>query len=106
MGDAEIGRFLSSLPTDSHESASTQNQALNALLFLYREVLRKDIGYVNGVVRAKRPNRLPIVLTRAGSKVYSRPPRRFRLDHGDVALWSKPPTHGMPAAESQGHRFH
>ena len=64
MGDAEIGRFLSSLATDSHVSASTQNQALNALLFLYREVLRKDIGYVNGVVRAKRPNRLPIVLTR------------------------------------------
>ena len=64
MGEAEIGRFLSSLATDSHVSASTQNQALNALLFLYREVLRKDIGYVNGVVRAKRPNRLPIVLTR------------------------------------------
>jgi integron integrase len=64
MGEAEIGRFLSSLATDSHVSASTQNQALNALLFLYREILRKDIGYVNGVVRAKRPNRLPIVLTR------------------------------------------
>src|SRR5262249_21397447 len=64
MGDAEIGRFLSSLATDSHVSASTQNQALNALLFLYREVLRKDIGYVNGVVRAKRPSSLPIVLTR------------------------------------------
>src|SRR5712691_11317692 len=64
MGDAEIGKFLSSLATDSHVSASTQNQALNALLFLYREILRKDIGYVNGVVRAKRPHRLPVVLTR------------------------------------------
>lgn len=64
MGEAEIGRFLSSLATDSHVSASTQNQALNALLFLYREVLKKDIGYVNGVVRAKRPHRLPVVLTR------------------------------------------
>ncbi|HEY7321930.1 MAG TPA: phage integrase N-terminal SAM-like domain-containing protein, partial [Candidatus Binatia bacterium] len=38
MGESEIGRFLSSLATDSHVSASTQNQALNALLFLYREV--------------------------------------------------------------------
>src|SRR5437870_6407234 len=64
MGEVEIGRFLSTLATDFHVSASTQNQALNALLFLYREILKKDIGYVNGVVRAKRPHRLPVVLTR------------------------------------------
>jgi len=64
MGEAEIAQFLSSLATDSHVSASTQNQALNALLFLYREILNKDIGYVDGVVRAKRPHRLPVVLTR------------------------------------------
>ena len=64
MGEAEIAKFLSSLATDSHVSASTQNQALNALLFLYREVLGKSIDYVDGVVRAKRPPRLPTVLTR------------------------------------------
>lgn len=64
MGEAEIGRFLSSLAIDRRVSASTQNQALNATLFLYREVLGKEIGYVNGVVRAKRPQRLPVVLTR------------------------------------------
>jgi integron integrase len=64
MAEAEIARFLSSLATESHVSASTQNQALNAVLFLYRQVLRKDIGYVNGVVRANRPKRLPTVLTR------------------------------------------
>jgi integron integrase len=64
MAEPEIARFLSSLASESHVSASTQNQALNALLFLYREVLNKDIGYVNGVVRAKRPHRLPVVLTR------------------------------------------
>lgn len=64
MGEAEIGQFLSRLASDSHVSASTQNQALNALLFLYREVLGKEIGYVHGVVRAKRPKRLPVVLTR------------------------------------------
>lgn len=64
MGEAEIARFLSSLASDSHVSASTQNQALNALLFVYREVLNKDVGYVNGVIRAKRPHRLPVVLTR------------------------------------------
>jgi integron integrase len=64
MAEPEIARFLSSLASEAHVSASTQNQALNALLFLYREVLNKDIGYVNGVVRAKRPHRLPVVLTR------------------------------------------
>jgi len=64
MGEPEIARFLSSLATDRHVSASTQNQALNALLFLYHEVLGKEVGYVNGVVRAKRPHRLPVVLTR------------------------------------------
>ena len=64
MDEPEIAAFLSSLATESRVSASTQNQALNALLFLYREVLHKEIGYVNGVVRAKRPVRLPVVLTR------------------------------------------
>ncbi len=64
MGEIEIAQFLSSLAQDARVSASTQNQALNAILFLYREVLGKEIGYVNGVVRARRPNRLPVVLTR------------------------------------------
>jgi len=64
MGESEIGQFLSSLASDSHVSASTQNQALNAVLFLYHAVLGKEIGYVDGVVRAKRPKRLPVVLTR------------------------------------------
>jgi integrase len=64
MGEAEIGQFLSSLATDGRVSASTQNQALNALLFLYKEVLSKTIGLVEGVVRAKRPQRLPVVLAK------------------------------------------
>src|SRR6266498_578718 len=64
MAETEIAQFLSNLAAESRVSASTQNQALNAVLFLYRQVLRKDIGYVNGVVRANRPKRLPTVLTR------------------------------------------
>jgi integron integrase len=64
MGEKEIAQFLSSLASELHVSASTQNQALNAILFLYREVLRKEIGYIDGVVRAKRSHRLPVVLTR------------------------------------------
>jgi integron integrase len=64
MGEAEVGQFLASLACERRVSASTQNQALNALLFLYREVLAKPLGYRDGVVRAKRPQRLPVALTR------------------------------------------
>jgi len=53
MSEKEIAQFLSSLASELHVSAATQNQALNALLFLYRDVLRKEIGYVDGVIRAK-----------------------------------------------------
>jgi integron integrase len=62
-GEAEIGRFLSSLAVDGRVSASTQNQALAALLFLYREVLGKDISFIEGVVRAKHSVRVPVVLS-------------------------------------------
>ena len=64
MAEPEIARFLSNL-AEAKVSGSTQNQALNALLFLYHRVLEKEIGYLNGVVRAKKAPRLPIVLTRA-----------------------------------------
>jgi integron integrase len=64
MAEAEIAQFLSSLATEGRVSASTQNQAFNALLFLYHEVLSKKIGLIDGVVRAKRPQRLPVVLTK------------------------------------------
>jgi site-specific recombinase XerD len=64
MVEPEIAQFLSSLATQGHVSASTQNQALNALLFLYHGVLNKKIGLVDGVVRAKRSQRVPIVLTK------------------------------------------
>jgi integrase len=64
MGAAEVSALLSSLATASHVSASTQNQALAALLFLYREVLAQDFGWLNDLVRAKRTPRLPVVLSR------------------------------------------
>ncbi len=64
MGPAEITQFLTVLAVERHVSASTQNQALAALLFLYREVFGRDPGWLEGIVRAKRPQRLPVVLTR------------------------------------------
>jgi integron integrase len=64
MGTPELNAFLSHLAVTEHVSASTQTQALSALVFLYRNVLDLEIGLLEGVVRAKRPARLPVVLTR------------------------------------------
>jgi integron integrase len=58
-----VAAFLSNLANEAGVSASTQSQALSALLFLYRDVLEKDFGWLDGVVRAKRPKRLPVVLS-------------------------------------------
>jgi integron integrase len=64
MGQSEINAFLSSLAVKSRVSASTQNQALSALLFLYRNVLELPFPHLENVIRAKRPKRLPTVMTR------------------------------------------
>src|SRR5215217_4032165 len=64
MGAPEVRAFLSHLATGLHVSASTQNQALAALLFRYRHVLGVRLPPVDEVVRARRPTRLPVVLTR------------------------------------------
>ena len=63
LGKAEIEAFLTHLAIDRKVSASTQNQAFNALLFLYREVLEMDMPQLDSVQRAKKPRRLPVVLT-------------------------------------------
>src|SRR5918911_787558 len=64
MGASEISRFLSHLATKRNVSASTQNQALSALLFLYRQVLDQPIEWVDNIERAKKPQRLPVVFRR------------------------------------------
>jgi integron integrase len=64
MGEVEVERFLSTLATEGNVAAGTQNQALSALLFLYRHVLRVDLPWMATVVRAKRPRRVPTVLSR------------------------------------------
>ena len=69
LGAAEVEHFLSELAVRGGVAASTQNQALSALLFLYREVLHIDLPWLDNVVRAKRPQRLPTVLSQA-TKTY------------------------------------
>jgi integron integrase len=64
MGAVEINAFLSHLASIERVSASTQNQALSALLFLYRRVLGVDLGDLGEVIRARKPMRLPVVMTR------------------------------------------
>jgi len=65
MGDAEVRQFLTHLAEKLKVSAATQNQALNALVFLYREVLQLELGNLEPFVRAKRPGNLPVVLTKS-----------------------------------------
>lgn len=64
MGAEEVTQFLTHLAVQGNVAASTQNQALNAILFLYREVLKIDLPWLEGLQRAKKPARLPVVLTR------------------------------------------
>jgi integron integrase len=64
MGVTEVNVFLTRLAVDHQVSASTQNQALAALLFFYRKIVGYDISIENAVVRAKKPQRLPVVLSR------------------------------------------
>lgn len=63
MGAAEVEAFLTYLATQRHVSSSTQNQALSAILFLYREVLVVDLPWLDNFERSKKPRRLPVVLT-------------------------------------------
>lgn len=64
MGAKEIREFLTHLAVDKNVAASTQNQALNALVFLYKELLGIDVGDIGDVARAKLPQRRPVVLSR------------------------------------------
>lgn len=64
MGGKEVEAFLSHLAVEGNVSASTQNQALSALLFLYRVVLEQELPWMDDVIRAKKPKRLPVVLSK------------------------------------------
>ncbi|MFQ5569570.1 MAG: integron integrase [Rhodothermales bacterium] len=64
LGATHVRAFINHLALNKHVAASTQNQALNALLFLYKSVLDRPLGDLGDIVRAQRPKRLPVVLTR------------------------------------------
>src|SRR2546421_10517551 len=64
LGPSDVSRFLSHLAVEGKVSASTQNQALSALVFLYKDVLDMPVGWLSALVRAKRSTRVPVVLTK------------------------------------------
>lgn len=64
MGEPEITAFLSHLAVDRKVTASTQNQALSALLFLYKEILKHPLEWMDNIQRAKKPSRLPLVFAK------------------------------------------
>lgn len=68
MGTSEVPEYLTHLATKRRLSASTQNQAFSALLFLFREVLGRDLEGLDDTPRAKRPARLPVVLSRSEAR--------------------------------------
>ena len=79
MGENQINEFLSHLAIGAKVSASTQNQALSAVLFLYRHVLKREVGDLGEVIRARRRKRLPIVMTREEVKAV--------ICHLDGQIW-------------------
>lgn len=64
LGKDEIQKFLSYLATERHVSSSTQNQALQGILYLYKNILKKDIGWLDDVIRAARKKNLPVVFSK------------------------------------------
>ena len=64
MGEPEVAAFLTHLAVERNVAAATQNQALSAIVFLYSHVLGHELDWLKNVTRAKRPQRLPVVLTR------------------------------------------
>ena len=83
MGENEIVEFLTHLAAERNVSASTQNQALSALLFLYQQFLERKLGRLDGALRTSRPARLPVVLTRDETRsvlAHVRPPYRLMAE--------------------------
>ena len=68
MGEREIGEFLTHLAIDRNIAGTTQNSALNAIVFLYKQVLKKEIGLISNIQRAKTHKRIPVVFTKEEAK--------------------------------------
>ena len=80
MGEKEISQFISHLATEKKVASSTQNQALNAIVFLYKQVLQKDLGSFGQMERGKRPEKLPTVLSKDEvARVLAMIPEKYQI---------------------------
>jgi integron integrase len=80
LGEAEVKAFLTHLAADRLVAASTQNQALGALLFLYQKVLGRELGFLEGFARAQRRQKMPVVLSREEvQRLLTAVPDKYRL---------------------------
>jgi Phage integrase, N-terminal SAM-like domain len=104
MGPREVEAFLTHLAVESKVGASTQNQALQALLFLYKHVLEIELPWLENVIRASRPKRLPVVLSTAESAFGVGPDGRHALADCEFALWQRAAVDGGASASRQGSR--
>ena len=105
LGAADIERFLTALAVRGRVSASTQNQALSALLFLYKQVLGVELPWLDGMERAKRPQRVPTVLTRAETSALLGELRGCALADGQPAVRHGHALDGVRAPAGQGRGF-
>ena len=106
MGEAEVGEFLTYLAVERNVAASTENQALSAILFLYKVVLDRPLERVEDVLRAKKPQRLPVVFTREEVRAVL---ARMQGDKAVMAsllpLWVGVAPDGVLAVARQGSRL-
>jgi Phage integrase, N-terminal SAM-like domain len=105
LGAPEVSAFLVWLAVEQHVAASTQNQALSGVLFLYRHVLRLDIGVVELLPRARMPSKVPVVLSPSEVRQVLDYLIWRSADRGDGALWCRAPAAGVPRAAGEGSRF-
>ena len=105
LGVKEVNAFLTHLAVERRASAATQSQARAALLFLYKEVLRRPLVGVGGeVVRGKKPKRLPTVLTRGETGKFTSAHEGYTATGGEYALRLRAPLDGRSSATGQGPR--
>ena len=103
LGAAEVEAFLTDLAVRDNVSASTQNQALSALLFLYRHVLKMKLEWMDNVVRARRERKIPVVFTQKEARTVIAHLQGKVLADGQPDVRRRTARHGMPEASSKRH---
>ena len=105
MGEQEINHFLTYLAVNKKVSASTQNQALCSILFLYKQVIKKSIGWIDKLEWAKKPKTIPVVLSTGEVKAVLLQLQGVVWIVASLFIWFWLASYGVSKAESERHRF-